>query len=280
MKIKYLGTAAAEGVPALFCECENCVRSRRLGGRNIRTRSQAIVDDTLLIDFPADTYMHYLKENFPLNRVKSCIITHSHMDHLYPEDVVMRRSPFGYHPSCAEPLTFYSCKSGFEMISAALEKDGYCENDVKICEINPFSVFETDGYRITPIKAVHDEKSDPVVFAIEKDGKSLLYFNDSGEPCEESLECIKSFTDRPFGLVSLDCTSGNNANDEYYAHMSLERCAAVRDCFIDIGAANENTIFVLNHFSHNGKDVVYDDFVKIAEKEKFLVSYDGMELEF
>ena len=24
MKLKYLGTAAAEGVPAIFCECENC----------------------------------------------------------------------------------------------------------------------------------------------------------------------------------------------------------------------------------------------------------------
>ena len=24
MKIKYLGTAAAEGIPAVFCECETC----------------------------------------------------------------------------------------------------------------------------------------------------------------------------------------------------------------------------------------------------------------
>ncbi len=39
-------------------------------------------------------------------------------------------------------------------------------------------------------------------------------------------------------------------------------------------------MFILNHFSHNAKDVVYDDFVKIAEREGFLVSYDGMEYEF
>ena len=55
MRIKYLGTAAAEGVPGIFCDCENCKRARKLGGKNIRTRSQAILDDTLLIDFPADT---------------------------------------------------------------------------------------------------------------------------------------------------------------------------------------------------------------------------------
>lgn len=37
--------------------------------------------------------------------------------------------------------------------------------------------------------------------------------------------------------------------------------------------------FVLNHFSHNG-NAVYDDFSHIAGKNGFLVSYDGMELEF
>lgn len=28
MKIKYLGTAAAEGVPAIFCRCEVCRKSK------------------------------------------------------------------------------------------------------------------------------------------------------------------------------------------------------------------------------------------------------------
>ena len=56
MKLKYLGTAAAEGIPVLFCDCDVCKKSMQLGGRNIRTRSQAIIDNTLLIDFPPDTY--------------------------------------------------------------------------------------------------------------------------------------------------------------------------------------------------------------------------------
>lgn len=60
MKIQYLGTAAAEGIPAIFCECDTCKKARSLGGRNIRTRSQAIIDENVLIDFPADTYMHFL----------------------------------------------------------------------------------------------------------------------------------------------------------------------------------------------------------------------------
>ena len=50
MKLTYLGTAAAEGWPAVFCNCENCKEAARLGGRNIRTRSQALVNDDLLLD--------------------------------------------------------------------------------------------------------------------------------------------------------------------------------------------------------------------------------------
>ena len=36
MKFKFLGTAAAEGVPGPFCACENCRLAREEGGRSIR----------------------------------------------------------------------------------------------------------------------------------------------------------------------------------------------------------------------------------------------------
>lgn len=51
MKIRYLGTAAAEGWPALFCSCPICTKARAEGGRNLRTRTQAILDGELLLDF-------------------------------------------------------------------------------------------------------------------------------------------------------------------------------------------------------------------------------------
>ena len=60
MQFTYLGTAAAEGWPAVFCRCKYCLEAQRLGGKNIRTRSQAIVNDDLLIDLPPDTYLHKL----------------------------------------------------------------------------------------------------------------------------------------------------------------------------------------------------------------------------
>ena len=35
MKFRYLGTAASEGWPALFCNCEYCLKAKKLGGKNL-----------------------------------------------------------------------------------------------------------------------------------------------------------------------------------------------------------------------------------------------------
>lgn len=278
MKIKYLGTAAAEGIPALFCECEICKKSAVLGGRNIRTRSQAIIDDKILIDYPADTFMHFLVHRFSLAKITTCLITHSHGDHLYPPEIEMRKEGFS-HLNSDTPLTFYSAKSGYEMLSTVVNRYNIPADRVNVVEVRPFEPFEAEGYRITPIKAEHDAKATPLIYAIEKDGKSLLYAHDSSEPCEESVRCLESFG-KPFNLISLDCTQGNDAVVPYVGHMNLNKCDQLRKKFISDGIANENTIFVLNHFSHNGSDSVYDDFVKIAEKRDFITSYDGMTIDF
>ena len=66
MKITVLGSAAAEGIPAVFCNCENCKRAAAKGGKDIRTRAQVLVNDDLMIDWPADTYMHKLQRSFPI----------------------------------------------------------------------------------------------------------------------------------------------------------------------------------------------------------------------
>lgn len=278
MKIKYLGTAAAEGIPAIFCECDTCKRAVALGGRNIRTRSQAIIDDTLLIDFPADTYMHYLKWGVPINKIKACIITHSHADHLYPLEIEMRKRGFS-HLEDDSPLVFYSDESGYNALNSVVKDYNISKDDVRPVKIEPFKSFETRGYTVTPVRATHDPASDPVIYAIEKDSKSLLYANDTSEPCEESMDCLKSLG-RPFNVISLDCTEANLENIGYIGHMNLNKCDRLRERFIRDRIADENTVFILNHFSHNGVDVLYDEFSKIAGKRGFITSFDGMELEF
>ncbi len=277
MKIQYLGTAAAEGVPALFCECERCKKSRELGGRNIRSRSQAIIDDKILIDFPADTFMHFINYNLPLYAIKTCLVTHSHSDHLYPADISMRIGGFA-NVTSVEPLTFYSDENGYNMIKKEIERSSIPECDVRTVKILPLEPFEVEGYKVTAIRANHDPASSPVLFVIEKDGKSIFYGNDTGYWSEEGTDFLKNL-EKPLSVVSLDCTMGCNVN-KYWGHYGFEECVDVKNTMLREKIADENTIFILNHFSHNGPNIVYDEFTKIAAKEGFDVTYDGMILEF
>ena len=47
IRIRYLGTGAAEGFPAPFCECAACEKVRRLGGKNRKTRCQCVLASNL-----------------------------------------------------------------------------------------------------------------------------------------------------------------------------------------------------------------------------------------
>ncbi|MBQ8339115.1 MAG: hypothetical protein IJY16_01570, partial [Clostridia bacterium] len=109
------------------------------------------------------------------------------------------------------------------------------------------------------------------------DGKSLFYSNDTSEYPEESFAYLKTLQ-KPLDLISLDCTEACN-HHTYVGHLTLDRCIALREELLRIGAADAHTRFVLNHFSHNGRNVSYDEFVKIAAEQDFLVSYDGMVVE-
>ena len=278
MKIKFFGTAAAEGIPAIFCEFDVCKKARRLGGKNIRTRSQALIDDTILIDFPADTYMHCLN-GLPIENLHTCIITHAHEDHLYASELLNRGPGMARIVFDDKPFNMYGTAPAMSMVRDAvnLSRLDTCGR-VFGTVIQPFEPFEAEGYKITPIKAEHDAYTVPVVYAIEKDGKAMLYGHDTGIFAEETFKYIEKNIPH-FDLVSLDCTFCDTPN-EWYGHMSIHDCKDVRDRLIKTGCADENTVWVVNHFSHNNKNALYDDLKPAADKDGFILSYDGLEIEF
>ena len=76
MKIRYLGTAAAEGFPAAFCNCSSCISARKNLKKELRTRSQLLVDEDLMIDFPPDSYCHAMRFGVDLSAVRYLLVTH------------------------------------------------------------------------------------------------------------------------------------------------------------------------------------------------------------
>ncbi len=272
MKIKYLGTAAAEGVPGLFCNCPVCMHARLHKGRNIRTRSQAIVDDTLLIDFPCDTYLHVLRDEINLRDIHELIITHAHGDHLYPADLYNRTPGYSDVPR-GNVLHIYGMPAAQAKIEPWIEGDSPAFD---FTLIEPFKPFYAGKYKVTPLKANHDPKSTPVIYIIEKDGKSLLYGNDTGYFFDETWDYLEK-SGIVFDLVSLDSTMG--FKESRNGHMGVSCVREVVARMKDMGLIAPHTKVVAQHFTHNANGT-YEDFRKFYDNLGIITAYDSLEIEF
>ncbi len=275
MKFQFLGTSAAEGIPALWCNCEHCKRSREIGGRAIRTRSQAIIDGRLLIDFPPDTNAHILREGIDLLNIRHCLITHSHKDHLYPTEFYHIRPGYSHLPE-GYKLTICGSEKMSEKLLPIIKPTGDEHGCIEFCALTAYKQAAVGDYTVTPLRSVHDQSAGPLFYQISDGEKTILYGHDTHFFSDEVWQFWRE-TKPHFDFVSLDCNNSCLPLD-FVGHMNLEANIKVRAQMLEMGIADEHTIFVCNHFSHNGRHVVYDEFVPIAAKEGFLVSYDGMKI--
>ncbi len=273
VKLKYYGTAAAEGFPALFCECQACKTAKLLGGRNIRTRSQSTIDDIILLDLCPDTYMHMLCSGLDLNKISAVLVTHSHFDHLYVDNL-KSLSPGMSKRISDKPLEIYSAQAGYEKICDVCGS----AKQLDVHLVKPFESFEVQGYSVTALPASHSTATTPLNYIISKDGKSLLYAHDTGFYADEVYDFLRK-SGIYLGLVSMDCTYGALKKDNLGHHLSLDADMVIAEKLKALGVCDEKTIFVANHFSHNcGSN--YDELCSAAESSGFIISYDGLEIEF
>lgn len=276
MIVKYLGTGAAEGIPAVFCHCEVCNHARVNKGRNIRTRSQALIDGKLLLDFGPDTFLHSLKYNIQLADVEVCLVTHSHDDHLYLEDLrARRRSRANIRPG-TPALKVYGGQGVRDILKP--REDGFVtkDNSVLFCQIKPFEQIEIlNEYIVIALPAVHTS-NEPFVYVIQNNSKTYLYGHDT----DYFEECVWEYLKKNhiyFDVISLDCTEGIK-HIEYPGHMNFARMQNMCERLRIDGCIDENTQIIANHISHNGL-ASYDKANEVGESLGYLVSYDGMEIE-
>lgn len=76
MKVKFLGTSSGWPLPRLGCKCKICSSKDK---KDTRTRTQLLINDTILIDAGPDTYSHLQKED-PA-KIKAILVSHEHPDH-------------------------------------------------------------------------------------------------------------------------------------------------------------------------------------------------------
>ncbi len=271
MKIKILGTAAAEGWPALFCECEACKKAEQLGGKDIRTRSSCLIDDKYMIDFSADTYMHKLVYKLNLANIEHIFITHSHYDHFYPNDFEIRGKWFA-HINNLKPLYVYGnekVKARFNDAVGNMDIEKY----VRFYCIEPFKNFNAGEANIIPLIANHDPNENCYIYIIEIKGKKLLYGHDTGYFSEATwLEALR----HKFHGVILDCTFGHRFCRD--GHMGIHTCNEIKERIIENQCSYNDTKFIITHFSHN-INKTHSELELLGKEYGFLTAFDGLEIE-
>lgn len=277
MEIRYLGTAAAEGWPALFCDCDICRRARKIGGKELRTRTQSMIDGKLLIDFPPDTYTHALNNSLQLGKVQHLLVTHSHMDHFFPVELIHRHEHFGHRAEGM--LHVYGNeaveKAFYDAVLIERFKVHPLDDAVKFVRLEPFADFMAGGYHVVPVPADHDKRETCFIYIIEKDEKCLLYGHDTGmNLSEDAWECIFRYK---YDLISLDATMGKKQIPGY--HMGLPDDIAFTKLLEEQGCIFEKTVKVINHFSHNG-EMTHEQLEAFAAEHGMIASYDGMKVLF
>lgn len=276
MKVTYLGTGAAEGIPALFCNCAFCKSAKRRG--EFRSRSQVLIDGELSIDFPPDCAYHGAKFGVDFSAIRYLLVTHSHMDHFYAHDLILRGYKYATEMK-SSTLEIYCNAEVQEVFSECTRREMRQEiaEYILVQTVSAYEEFEFGGYKAYALLAKHTSQ-EPLLYVIEKGGKRILHLTDTGRLPEENYLFLRQIGGAPFDLITLDCTLLWGKTEENSRHMGLDENARTLARLEKLGLCNKRTKKVITHFSHNSAPTKAS--LKKAEKQYGVIAaYDGMVLE-
>jgi phosphoribosyl 1,2-cyclic phosphate phosphodiesterase len=269
MHLFFLGTAAAEGYPGIFCRCDHCLKARRLGGKNLRYRSALLVNDDLLIDFGPDLSAAAQRFGLSLWGVKAGLVTHAHEDHFHYPTFRMRSDSFtGKLPPPL--LSLY----GPQDITEILEKNypDLAELHLKMHTVHAFDAWKCGKYSFTAFQAYHAVETLEALFYSVDDGEhAFLYATDTGR---FPVETRQALVGRSFDVIILEETLGEG---KYEQHLGFDSFLEEVQWMRSEGLLRPGGRVIAHHFSHSGNP-------SHAELEAFLGSYgvepayDGLEI--
>ncbi len=271
MKFTFLGTAAAEGWPALFCECETCVEARTLGGKNIRRRASYQLGDTIHIDWGPDSYNSMLQFQLDYTTLRHLLITHAHSDHWMPGELYWRKNGYSRIPAQSF-LNIYGNEQAGLWLDEKLDADpADCAMAFK--RAVPFQAIDIDEAVAVPLLAAHDQSQQCLLYHIDTGNSQILIGHDTGWFPEETWDYLAGCQ---LDYLLIDATYGiRDKRDGHMGGMSVVDTAIHAR---EIGALAPDCTVIATHFSHNcGTN--YDAMAEFFAPHGIIVSYDGMQLD-
>ena len=254
MRIRFLGTGAAEGIPAMGCECDNCARASREDGRLARRRSAALFSlpgYELLMDTPPD-----IRDLLDINRIRQIhgiYLSHQHSDHaggleeflywgaevdLFAEPRVYRQLVRNHWGERLRDIAFH-------------------------LPIRPGIAIRFNDFALIPFEVRH---SVPCFgLAINEGGRRVVHLTDSATQLSNYAQSLID------GCDALIVNTPFFGPIESEAHLSVEEAIALK---AETGARR----LVLTHIAHHNRP--HDELEDyVAQFEGVTVAYDGFTME-
>ncbi len=267
MKVQLLGTSSAEGMPALFCQCALCIQARLLRGKNLRTRSSALVDDRLKLDFPPDILHQVVEQNIDLRMLSALLFTHGHDDHFSLTEL-QYRGPYFVPEPILQPLPVYGPEDLIARLETELDPDRYAMRYHRLCAGVECMI---GGYEVIPIHARHDVKQICFNYVIrDYHGTGLLYATDTGWYEESTWDLLEG--QKLHGIV-MECTKA--AEDGYPGHLSRPEVVQFRRRLVEAGALAPDAPCVVTHLCHQ-IGLLHHELEEELLPQGISVGYDGM----
>jgi len=265
------GTAAAEGIPALFCSCEVCLKASSLGGKEIRSRAAYMIGEKIRIDLGPDTFHHLSRYQLRYDRLTHLLVTHTHVDHWLPDELLYRRKGFS---KVSDPILKIfgnaTAREKFLQKSIGTWEEVHASFD----EIVPFQPIPLpDGLQAFALPASHDTREQCLMFLVASPKAKIGIFHDTGWLPEASWEFLNQ---QKLDLVLIDCTHGKD--DVEQNHMGGATVVAFKKELEKRGALSDGARVFATHFSHNG-GLLHTELETFFAPHGIEIACDGLRFE-
>ncbi len=244
MRLTFLGTGAAGGVPLWGCGCAGCARAR-FDLSHVRRPNCALLEagQTRLL---LDAGVMDVGERFPPGTLSAILVTHFHVDHV--------QGLFHLRWGMGELDVFAPHDS--EGCADLYKSPGL----LRLTHISKFGAFQVGDVTVTPVPLVHSKPT--LGYCIEHAGARLAYLSDC---CDLPPATAAFLSEWQPHTICLDCTYPPGTA-EPRNHFDLPGA-------IELGNNYPNSDIMLMHIGHR-----LDEWLMTRTDElpqRMLIAHDG-----
>jgi len=276
MNIKFLGTAAAEGVPAPFCRCPFCQNVRIVLDKEVRRRCSVMINKNVMIDMGPDMLWTSISFSICYDTILFMLFSHTHFDHLSFSSLLLAHKYYR-RTETKRKILIIGSKDLYNYIIYRIKEENveyfWDIYDFKI--VKPYDMLHLNEYTINVLPSNHTIDQQSLLFTISDNKRTIFYGTDTKPYNVNDL-----FINLPkisLDVIISDCTYGPYYN-KGGRHLGLLDNIKIRNEMKNKKLITDKSIYILTHFSHDSL-LPYTHMQNLGKKNHMVVAYDGLEID-